>query len=719
MICKKCGTEMDATAKFCPECGTAQFKAALQYQEESPADQVTPSYMVSSAPSSADTQVSDTQTKGSKKSLFIIPAIAVILLALIGGITLFKKPATPQADPISAEATDDVAEEVSEPEPEILMPDVIGLKEEAGISKLTDLGLFVICVYKHTFHHDPGTIFMQSIEKGTAVEPESEITITIATADYPGGRPKEEVLKLYDRVLKPYRRLMETPIFDDENTGIANLAVFFPEIGYALTDLNEDGSDELFIISTEENPESSAYGFVFALYTLRGNETECLYYNKSMASSMYLCENNVIRRNYVSYVGLYQKTDFLKYTGRDGFEQVEGVINDNSTVITVDGITDYPSRFGWNWFSSEDITRDEIHPYWDFDEDTPTTKEEWESALKKHPMITQDEVDSIFDSYKIISPAVEEVISNSAITTPSVRIDKMKGEPVDIGSLPASLGIFLYDFISYRPLSYNSEKPAEILKKKPHILSYVLDQFSCVDYHICPYDISNEIYEDIDPLKIYDPEKYINDEVEYSQMAGYRKLNAQGIDWIMKNVFNCSDAYLEQMRQTAPASHHFDTQYPSFYYHDGYYYCVEEMGFGGPWPDVNIISATYDGKYYYVLYHQGYYYSGDAYEISMRYAKLELREKDGLKFCSLIEYEFLNQDGGLEIAPRVKLTGDHVNMRREPSVEADIFRRARKSDEFFYLDTEKGDDGKDWYKVGTWFSGEFYVRSDLAELFTP
>lgn len=115
------------------------------------------------------------------------------------------------------------------------------------------------------------------------------------------------------------------------------------------------------------------------------------------------------------------------------------------------------------------------------------------------------------------------------------------------------------------------------------------------------------------------------------------KWDEASVDWILKNIFNCSDSSLQEFKSLEYLSN--NAVVPG-YYTNGYYYEATEGGYGG-FVDFNVqfSEITFDGQYYYIKYN----YKPDAktesfYHMSTGgfiYAKMEIKDVDGSQYWSL------------------------------------------------------------------------------------
>ena len=110
-----------------------------------------------------------------------------------------------------------------------------------------------------------------------------------------------------------------------------------------------------------------------------------------------------------------------------------------------------------------------------------------------------------------------------------------------------------------------------------------------------------------------------------SGMNSYMKVNAGKLEWIVRHIFNCSQADIETMKKPILAG-----EDASIYYLDGYYY-FEIGGIGGGY-DASITSIEQRGTRYYVEYSLV-----DAYFtwLEPRCAMVSVKEIDGKEYWTL------------------------------------------------------------------------------------
>jgi len=120
----------------------------------------------------------------------------------------------------------------------------------------------------------------------------------------------------------------------------------------------------------------------------------------------------------------------------------------------------------------------------------------------------------------------------------------------------------------------------------------------------------------------------------------YGKVNADKLEWILKNIFNCSLADIEKMKEPVLAG-----QDEDIYYLDGcYYFFIGGIG-GGFWAEV--MNVEQRGMRYYVEYHLYDVYDNmdgeDVYH--RRNAVLSRKEINGKEYWSLYSDREADESG--------------------------------------------------------------------------
>ena len=133
----------------------------------------------------------------------------------------------------------------------------------------------------------------------------------------------------------------------------------------------------------------------------------------------------------------------------------------------------------------------------------------------------------------------------------------------------------------------------------------------------------------IDPV-LYDGDGDEKDPKGRFSDGSFYKLDGQKTDWILKNVYNCSDKAIEKM-------HNIDTgEEYSEYYQKGAYYTFPYSLCGNVGVIVVIEDISELNGFYKVVYsNKRYHYNGELVDEAKRYAVLEEKELDGKKFWSM------------------------------------------------------------------------------------
>ena len=111
------------------------------------------------------------------------------------------------------------------------------------------------------------------------------------------------------------------------------------------------------------------------------------------------------------------------------------------------------------------------------------------------------------------------------------------------------------------------------------------------------------------------------------------KFDGTKMDWILKNVYNCSDKAIAKLRQME------GDEYQPSYYQNGYYYSQPFTGEGGcraSVVDIQVVNGCY--KVRYDIY--SYSFRGEKYYTGTMYAVLKQKEGAGTTYLSL----YLNTD---------------------------------------------------------------------------
>ena len=131
----------------------------------------------------------------------------------------------------------------------------------------------------------------------------------------------------------------------------------------------------------------------------------------------------------------------------------------------------------------------------------------------------------------------------------------------------------------------------------------------CYDDVLYPGEARAEVWDAKDPLGKWD---------------SYWKTNAEKVDWILKNIFNCSDSDIATLKSSVLNGNQ------SVYYLDGYYYSMIG-GVGGGYT-ASITSLAASGGKYLVTYHLNSIYNTG---LNPHYAVVEQKNIDGKNYWSL------------------------------------------------------------------------------------
>lgn len=227
------------------------------------------------------------------------------------------------------------------------------------------------------------------------------------------------------------------------------------------------------------------------------------------------------------------------------------------------------------------------------------------------------------------SELLEEGVQATGDRSLQRALDRLSGV-IDPGELLpgserwAALESFLKTFSWYgdynaetaalRTTAYEASRPLNALER-------LMDQ-SGISYNdaLYPGEAREYIMYESDPLGKW--------ESAISSGAGYMKVNAGKLEWMLKNIFNCSKADIETMKQPVLAG-----ESENLYYLDGYYYAFF-VPFGGNF-DFYIASVEQRGTRYYVEYNDG----------QPLYAIVSLKEIDSKEYWSIYECGDLEDTG--------------------------------------------------------------------------
>ena len=200
----------------------------------------------------------------------------------------------------------------------------------------------------------------------------------------------------------------------------------------------------------------------------------------------------------------------------------------------------------------------------------------------------------------------EEETQTEGLSEIEPEIEERQFEAVDISTLPEGIEDFLAG------LEWMEEYDFEDDNKMDNYMIFNLRN----PYTIC--DFSN--YKDY--LNIPDPNDIFTN--ANFHVGDYYVYDSDGVDWIMRNIFNFSEAKLESIKTN------YTEQKEMVFYKDGKYY-ASAGGVGGGWDGI-IKNADSDGKQYHVVYKIEDVYEPGKYRT--KYAILEYKLIDGKGYWS-------------------------------------------------------------------------------------
>lgn len=145
--------------------------------------------------------------------------------------------------------------------------------------------------------------------------------------------------------------------------------------------------------------------------------------------------------------------------------------------------------------------------------------------------------------------------------------------------------------------------------------------------------------ESIYPIEIREKNSYYEgDRDPLSRMVDFDKVNSDGVDWLLENIFNCNPSDIAQMEELARAK---NDKY--LYYLDGYYYY--EPGPGGASGVARITNIEQSGLRYNVVYNKEWLRIDPDEEIIITpyRAQVALKEIDGKTYWTLYSNQNLGQ----------------------------------------------------------------------------
>ncbi|MBQ6780289.1 MAG: leucine-rich repeat protein [Treponema sp.] len=226
-----------------------------------------------------------------------------------------------------------------------------------------------------------------------------------------------------------------------------------------------------------------------------------------------------------------------------------------------------------------------------------------------------------------LTPAVPNDESSDFVlarrdSSSGLTVEKAAPADIDIALLPEAdaLNVFLADFDF--EFAYDADE-YDFTDESVH------EQVNILDRVMGSYFLGNEPYEwmEITPVE--------PDSVQIpSQWTYFVRYKSEDVDWLLRNIFNCSDDAIQNMREASganPDGHN--------YYYDGGNYYKPDLGIGGSvYPF--IVSAKYDGEFYHLVYDafsEIDFPSPDSYE-GRHYAVLKLKNIDGHNYWSIYQW---------------------------------------------------------------------------------
>lgn len=189
----------------------------------------------------------------------------------------------------------------------------------------------------------------------------------------------------------------------------------------------------------------------------------------------------------------------------------------------------------------------------------------------------------------------------------------LKAGSADYESLRNFLGQFAWCGLS----SYDAQNAARSTPSHEYssknILEAVIGNASCCNFSLYPVQQPEDFWGKPDPL---------------GKWEEHRKSDAAGVDWILKNIFNCSDADISAMRDSLASSR-------DYYYRNNSYY-TNIGGMGGGFV-VRLLDMEQNGQRYHVYYSVASSYTPDRVDYS-RYAVVEQKTVGGKKYWTLHAY---------------------------------------------------------------------------------
>ena len=143
------------------------------------------------------------------------------------------------------------------------------------------------------------------------------------------------------------------------------------------------------------------------------------------------------------------------------------------------------------------------------------------------------------------------------------------------------------------------------------LLNSMLKEGACFVSAWYPYKTGTTQWESPDPL---------------GKWNSYSSVSVQQVDWVLKNIFNCSDTDITAIKANLPVGGTYDP-----YIYNGHYYWY--IGGIGSTLDGHIESYTQDGNFYRVVWSLRDFISGEIY--GYYHAVVEAKTIDGKEYWSL------------------------------------------------------------------------------------
>ena len=204
---------------------------------------------------------------------------------------------------------------------------------------------------------------------------------------------------------------------------------------------------------------------------------------------------------------------------------------------------------------------------------------------------------------------------------------------VDVDELPEGLNAFLENMFWIG--MYDCEDEEKLKDQITWIFGnpYTLVDFSLYSDHAYfpPYD------------QVKDNPNYFRPDQGENAWTGTYIYDADGVDWILKNIYHVSDSMLGAIKnpgyyKTMENPYEQGTFYKQLLYYDGKYEVHSQEGWGGPGVYFELVSAEKAGDLYHIYYKEIPAYDGYTEdEIDYIYAIMEYKVIDGKGYWSIYE----------------------------------------------------------------------------------